>query len=398
MKRSAFVALSLGLAVFVALLSWRGAGLIATTFVAAGWGLLAVSLFHLVPLLLDAAAMHVLAAPRTRFAATLGARWAGESVNSLMPAGQMGGPVVMARMLAGRGEPDGGSPAHAPVHSLSQAGAVVAVATTQQVLAQALFAILGVALLSLRTGSGHLVLPLIAGISLFTLSGAFLYRLQRRGLFAKLGALGARIGIGAHTGAGSNWARRAARLDAMVESMYTQARAVRACFGLNLLGWLVGTGEVWLALHFIGHPVNLVDALLLESLGQAIRGIAFAIPGALGVQEGGFLLLAPFVGLSPEAALALSLCKRTRELLFGLPGLGYWHWRERLRRRGAADGAASDAMNGTTGGTAGRTTGSVAQSPVNAGYPAPRHADLEPRAVSVSHVVSGPAPHVVKSP
>ncbi|MCY0387944.1 lysylphosphatidylglycerol synthase domain-containing protein [Robbsia sp. Bb-Pol-6] len=347
MKRSAFIALSLGLAVFVALLSWRGAGLIAATFVAAGWGLLAVALFHLVPLLLDTAAMHVLADRQTRFGATLGARWAGESVNSLMPAGQMGGPVVMARMLAGG------------TGSMSAAGALVAVATTQQVLAQALFAILGVALLSLRTGSGHLVLPLIAGISLFTLSGTFLYRLQRRGLFGRLGALTARLGIG--SGAGGGWARRAARLDAMVESMYAQARSVRACFGLNLLGWLVGTGEVWLALHFIGHPVSLLDALLLESLGQAIRGIAFAIPGALGVQEGGFLLLAPFVGLSPEAALALSLCKRTRELLFGLPGLGYWHWRERLRRRAAA----------------------VAPH----GVPRP-----------VPHGVPGPAPHVVKSP
>ena len=38
------------------------------------------------------------------------------------------------------------------------------------------------------------------------------------------------------------------------------------------------------------------DALLLESLGQAIRGAGFAIPGSLGVQEGGYLLLAPLVG------------------------------------------------------------------------------------------------------
>ena len=39
---------------------------------------------------------------------------------------------------------------------------------------------------------------------------------------------------------------------------------------------------------------------MLESLGQAIRGAAFAIPGALGVQEGGYLLLAPLVGLPRE--------------------------------------------------------------------------------------------------
>jgi uncharacterized membrane protein YbhN (UPF0104 family) len=89
------------------------------------------------------------------------------------------------------------------------------------------------------------------------------------------------------------------------------------------VGWLVGTGEVFLILQLLGHPVSWVTALLLESLGQAIRGAAFAIPGALGVQEGGYLLLAPFAGLSPDSALALSLAKRSRELLLGLPGLLY---------------------------------------------------------------------------
>jgi uncharacterized membrane protein YbhN (UPF0104 family) len=92
-----------------------------------------------------------------------------------------------------------------------------------------------------------------------------------------------------------------------------------------LLGWLVGSGEVYLILQLIHQPAGWVNCLLLESLGQAIRGAAFAIPGALGVQEGGYLLLAPLVGLPPDAALALSLSKRARELLLGLPGLLYLH-------------------------------------------------------------------------
>lgn len=318
MKRSAFFALSLGLAVFIALLSWRGAGLIADTFVAAGWGIVIVALFHIVPLVLDSAALHVLRNGRAGFLHTLGARWAGEAVNSLMPAGQMGGPVVMARMLARQ------------VGTLSQSGALVTVATTQQVLAQALFAIIGVVLLSLRTGSRDLVMVLIAAVALFALGGAVLYRLQRRGLFGRIGQIFSATRLGKKYPA---IARGAARLDHMVATVYGQARAVQACFALNFIGWLVGTGEVWLAMYFIGHPVSLMDALLLESLGQAVRGAAFAIPGALGVQEGGFLLLAPFVGMTPEAALALSLCKRARELLLGLPGLAYWHWTERGRRQ-----------------------------------------------------------------
>ena len=83
-------------------------------------------------------------------------------------------------------------------------------------------------------------------------------------------------------------------------------------------------------LQLIHHPVGWIDALLLESLGQAIRGAAFAIPGALGVQEGGYLLLAPVAGLPPDAALALSLAKRARELLLGVPGLLYLHLSSRV--------------------------------------------------------------------
>jgi hypothetical protein len=75
--------------------------------------------------------------------------------------------------------------------------------------------------------------------------------------------------------------------------------------------------------------VSWSDALMLESVGQAIRGAAFAIPGALGVQEGGYLLLGALVGLHAETGLALSLAKRARELLLGLPGLLYLHWAER---------------------------------------------------------------------
>jgi uncharacterized membrane protein YbhN (UPF0104 family) len=62
------------------------------------------------------------------------------------------------------------------------------------------------------------------------------------------------------------------------------------------------------------------------------------IPGSLGVQEGGYLLLAPLVGLPPDAALALSLAKRAREILLGLPGLLVLHSSERSwqRRRATA--------------------------------------------------------------
>ncbi len=68
--------------------------------------------------------------------------------------------------------------------------------------------------------------------------------------------------------------------------------------------------------------------MLLESLILAVRASAFFVPGALGVQEGAFVLLGAVIGLSPEVALALSLIKRFRELVIGVPALLVWQFAE----------------------------------------------------------------------
>jgi uncharacterized membrane protein YbhN (UPF0104 family) len=118
-----------------------------------------------------------------------------------------------------------------------------------------------------------------------------------------------------------------------VQEAYGRGRRAALSFFLSLVGWLIGTLEVYVVLMLLRVPASWSDCLLLESLGQAIRAAGFAIPGSLGVQEGGYVLLAPLVGLRPETALALSLAKRAREVLLGLPGLLYLHRSERSWRR-----------------------------------------------------------------
>ncbi|RMF84180.1 MAG: TIGR00374 family protein, partial [Nitrospirae bacterium] len=118
--------------------------------------------------------------------------------------------------------------------------------------------------------------------------------------------------------------------------LYGRTGAPAASALAHLAAWVAGAGEVWLALRFLGHPVGAVEALLLESLGQAVRSSAFAVPGALGVQEGGLLLLGRLLGIPPTTALALSLVKRVRELALGLPGLLAWPLAERWRPAAAA--------------------------------------------------------------
>jgi len=318
MTRAATLLLSAGVLLFIGVLASQGLPAILATLALAGWGLLLVALFHLIPLALDAAAIRVLfKRGHGTLRDALLTRWAGESANSLMPGGQIGGPVLMARHLAQKGL------------SLQDAAAAITVSTTLQTFAQIAFALFGVILLGAQ--SSHLsehalrTSSLIASGVLGVQVGGF-YLMQRRGLFSKLTRAATRFSGKRNW---SQWVSQAESIDLAVDATYRRVRPVAASFLLSLVGWLVGTGEVFLILELLGHPVTWVNALLLESLGQAIRGAAFAIPGALGVQEGGYLLLAPLAGLPPDTGLALSLAKRAREILLGLPGLLYLHFYRR---------------------------------------------------------------------
>ncbi|MGO4412923.1 putative membrane protein [Cupriavidus sp. OV038] len=321
MTRAAFILLTIGAALFVALLAWQGFGAVTTTLMSAGWGLAVVAAFHVVPLALDAAAIAVLVdrtAHHGSFCTALRARWAGESVNSLLPAGQIGGPVLMVRYLAHHGA------------RMRDAAAAITVSTTTQALSQMLFALLGILLFGAQGNLSDQRTPIIAVTVVLALCVLAFCILQRRGMFGRVMRVAARV-FGKR-----NWddlALRADAVDEAIRALYRDRRKVAASFMLNLAGWIVGTGEVWLILYFLGHPVSWHEALLLESVGQAIRGAAFAIPGSLGAQEGGYLLLAPLVGLPPDAALAMSLAKRVRELVLGIPGLLYLHHSERRYQR-----------------------------------------------------------------
>jgi putative membrane protein len=320
MTRAATLLLSLGVLLFIGVLASQGLPAIMATLSLAGWGLLLVAGFHLLPLVLDAMAIRVLfdrRLPHATLRDALLTRWAGESANSLMPGGQIGGPVLMARHLAQQGM------------AMQDAAAAITVSTTLQTFAQIAFALLGVSLLGARASAHALqTSSLIASAVLGVQVGGF-YLMQRRGLFGKLTRVATRL---SGKRKWSQWVSQAVSIDVAVEATYRRPGAVAGSLLLLLVGWVVGTGEVFLILELLGHPVTWLDALLLESLGQAIRGAAFAIPGALGVQEGGYLLLAPLAGLPPDTALALALAKRAREIILGLPGLLYLHFFRRTNQ------------------------------------------------------------------
>jgi putative membrane protein len=299
----------LGLLLACGLIAYHGVGTVARAFVSTGWGLAAVVAFHALPLVLGGLGWWtVIDPPRPGLPVLIRLRWIREAVNTLLPVAQIGGDIVGARLLTGHGV------------RANDAGASVVVNKTIEVLSLFAYTLAGLGLLLLLKGQGSLAGWI--GIGLLIAAPVLIGFMiaQRLGLFKLVERLLLAIGDRARWLAIGD----IAGLHERILATYRRRRAIAICFVWELLAWAAGAGEIWLALYFMGYPVGLAEAVVLESLGQAVRSAAFPIPAALGVQEGSYLVLGGFFGLTPEVALALSLVKRARHLGAGLPGLIAW--------------------------------------------------------------------------
>lgn len=315
LKTGLILSAAVGIALGIALVLYYGLSDVGEAFLTAGWqGLLAVSAVHIVSLLLCALAWQVLVPGEKNgtFRACLWARFVRDGVGNVLPIFPAAGEVVAARELALSGVAAGA------------AGASALVDLTTEMVSQLLFTLLGLVLLVFeRPGSGH-VWPAAAGLGLATLALGGFAIAQRKGLLKFLESLPERLGMT------KTWATlpEATSIHAGVQAIYDRPACVAASVGIHFAAWIAGAAEAWTALWFMGHPLSFSNILIIESLVFALRSAAFVVPWAAGVQEGGYVVLGGLFGLSPDVALALSLLKRARELITGIPALVMWQGKE----------------------------------------------------------------------
>jgi putative membrane protein len=311
--------LLLGFGLMAGVFVYQDMGEVAQAIASVGWGLVALTAFHLVPLAVDTIGIHNIVPPgyRVGFLRLVGILWVGESINQLLPVGQIGGEFIKTRLLILCKLP--------PV----QAGATIVVNLTLGVFTQGLFAIVGIVILVLNYDEGGDATTYAAAGAGVILGGvALFYLAQRIGLFRLISRF---VNLVA---SGKDWLSvvgGAHAIDNSVAEIWRNRRAVLRSIWWQFLAWVLGTGEVLLAMHFMGREIGILEATMMESLGQAVRSAAFLVPASLGVQEGGYVLLATAIGLSPETGLVLSLVKRVRELALGVPGLLAWQFVEGRR-------------------------------------------------------------------
>jgi hypothetical protein len=105
------------------------------------------------------------------------------------------------------------------------------------------------------------------------------------------------------------------RVDQFLHDLY-RARPLDfvASIGLVLAGLCVGVIQVWLMLGWLGLHREWSSSLAIESFSVLISFACFIVPGLLGVQEGGKLLIFSALGLPPSAGLSLGVAFRLNSL------------------------------------------------------------------------------------
>ncbi len=320
--------LALGVGIALGVIVWLDAGTVIETVRRAGWGVLALGPLYLGPLLLAALSWRTLlpAGHRLGLGAAIRLSWVGLAVNWLLPVGQVGGEVVKARWAARLGMAG-------PVATAS-----VVADKTLQVATQIVFALVGVALFAWLSTDSGVIVGAAVGTGAFGAGVAGFILLQRRGLFRVSARLARRpLALLGVEGVDAD----ARKVDEALRAIYRDGGRLARAAALRMAFRLALVVETGVALELLGHPSGLAKAMALEALGQTVRAGAFLIPGGIGVQEGAFAGLALGLGIPAPVGLAVSLCKRARELLVGAPALLDWqtHLSREAIRRGRRDSA-----------------------------------------------------------
>jgi putative membrane protein len=317
MKRQPLVRLTLyllalgGAALFTILLLKEGVQDVARAITSAGWGVAAILFFHFVPMSLDATTWWLVfpQGERPPFRTVYWMRWIGDSITNLAAAAELGGDLIRVRLAVLQGS------------RISASATSVVVNITLSVFTQTVFTFIGLNLLIAATGRSNLWGPAIAGAPIAIAAVAGFYTFQRLGMFRLFGSIISRCSKDpkwkAMLGKGGD-------IDQTVRRVYSDRGSILMCLFCEMASWFVGAVEVWIALCALGIPGGFPQAIVLEGVAQGVRSAMFFVPGALGIQEGGYVVVGRLLGIPAEMGLALALIRRVRELAFGIPGLIAW--------------------------------------------------------------------------
>jgi putative membrane protein len=297
--------LTIGVGLLAIMLAAHGAGAVREIVGQVGWQAVIVVAAHLPVTFLATVGWQVLLSPDRRppLSFLFRVRFIKEAVNALLPVAQVGGDVVRAKLSVRNGL------------TLAEATASCIVDVLAGTVGLVLFVLTSLMVATVTLHDPRLAQAGLALVGIVAAIAAALYVAHRAGLHRRLGQASQRW---------TNIAGRVGKLGEAFRDIGRQRNNLFASWAWHMAAWIAGAFETYVSMWALGLNPTLLQALIVEGLAQTAKVVGFAIPGALGVQEGGYLLLGGALGLSPDQALALSLLRRLRELSLGAIGLVLW--------------------------------------------------------------------------
>ncbi len=299
-----------GLGVFVALVHHVGAANLFEDLRRFGRAILGVIAFELLIDACNTAAWRFTLPLRSPigFGLLYWVRQAGVAINQITPTATVGGEVVKTVLLRPRLRP------------AATAASLVA-ARMSYALGQTVLVLLGLSAIFAHTHHTPDLSRAIAMAVVGTAGGvlAFVW-LQGRGIFTKLADAIARLGIARHTV--ERLRDAVSTLDRQLATFYRERPgAFVASVGWHVVGQLVGLLQLAFILTALGTPTPLATCLAIEAFALVLDSAAFLVPGRVGVQEAGRVLVFTTFGLSATTGLAVAVIVRLNQLAVVAIGL-----------------------------------------------------------------------------
>ncbi|MGC4096791.1 MAG: lysylphosphatidylglycerol synthase transmembrane domain-containing protein [Nitrospira sp.] len=252
------------------------------------------------------------AAQRVPFWRLLMIRTAGEVVNMTTPTAYLGGEPLKAYLLKQYDVP------------MAEGAASVVIAKTTMTIAEVFYILTGIALafwiLGVGSSAGQTITAALVSVGLLVCSIAGFVFIQHRGLFASILSLVKKLGLRIRSL--EKQEKHLRSIDQTIQHFYGHhQKAFYASLGVYFLGWMAESLEVFGIIYLLGGSVSLLSALSIGALAVFIKGGSFFIPGSLGAQDAGNLLLLQAFGYSDLTGITFALVRRFRELVWIAVGL-----------------------------------------------------------------------------
>jgi glycosyltransferase 2 family protein len=290
-----------GVALFSYLIVRVGPGAVLASFEALSWRLVVVAVFPCVVVKAFDTLGWVFAFPTDRvpfmrLATTL---LAGQAITMTTPTGTLGGDAVKAWMLRDR-------------VSLPESLSSLIIFKTTTTASQGLFLLLGIVIARWTIApDATLIRAMEWLLVLETIGVVGFVAAQMLGVMAGGHRVLERFGFAGR----GNLGPAARHVDQALRTYYRrQPDRLVLSLVFNFLAWIAGIGEAWLILYFLGQPVSLTTALVIEALGAGIAFATFFVPAQVGFAEGGAVATFLALGLDGSVGLTFSLVRRVRDL------------------------------------------------------------------------------------